>query len=569
MAEQEQEQAPPPTSPERAGTAFNTDQPSSLEQPLTPVHSSGCLLDTAFALCGVSVGSVGGGGSTCSSGSAEKNTTAENKTKENMSRSSGSGEMNGSNNTNNTNANNLTGSVAGMSLLDKDASAKADNGDGNNDTSKAAAAGSTSDCASDTGKSTKTSNGTAKEFRWDADRVDFARRCTLPRCDDDVTNDNNVDGDGNDSSEAASTCSSTPSKSNPAAPPANPTTNTKVKRKSSTLGGLTSSFGSRRSSSSATTSTTPQKKKELPGQPIPSTSWGISSATKFHVRSGPNYAKNGLKKPSLDSLYEVVAVRMFTSGKKTTGGMAKTLPVPMEEIMMGGGGGNADADDADADTNTNKLWSDMGGDIDPSIPDVLIFHVQMPHDAPSMFKAAEDGPGEEAVVYLRPSSRFISEITGQTPMTSATQLFVRWCQTADKDLSMRSRFKCMALVRNLEAHNLGWVSPYNGKPVLITESGHCRKGILKGTGVGGVGNGVGSKVRYLEMTADVFRWGFLAKKGFVTLLPKFKELRLDIGFTIEGKSDDELPECMLGSFVANFCDEGRLEKIPTEMQRPV
>ena len=119
----------------------------------------------------------------------------------------------------------------------------------------------------------------------------------------------------------------------------------------------------------------------------------------------------------------------------------------------------------------------------------------------------------------------------------------------------------MALVRNLEAHNLGWVAPYNGKPVLITESGHCRKGILKGTG--------GGTIRYMEMTADVNRWGFLAKKGFVTLLPKFKELRLDIGFTIEGKSDDELPECMLGSFVANFCDEGRLEKIPTEMQRPV
>ena len=395
--------------------------------------------------------------------------------------------------------------------------------------------------------------------------MDFARRCTLPRCDDDdVTNDNNVDGDGNDSSEAATTSSSsTPSKSNPAAPPANPTTNTKVKRKSSTLGGLTSSFGSRRSSSSATTSTTPQKKKELPGQPIPSTSWGISSATKFHVRSGPNYAKNGLKKPSLESLYEVVAMRMFTSGKKTTGGMADTLPVP--DIVLGGS--NADG----ANTNTNKLWSDMGGDnikIDPSIPEVLMFHVQMPHDAPSMFKAAEDGPGEEAVVYLRPSSRFVAEITGQTPMTPATQLFVRWCQTADKDLGMRSRFKCMALVRNLEAHNLGWVAPYNGKPVLITESGHCRKGILKGTNVGGNGSS-GGKVRYLEMTADVFRWGFLAKKGFVTLLPKFKELRLDIGFTIEGKSDDELPECMLGSFVANFCDEGRLEKIPTEMQRPV
>ena len=550
MAEQEQEPPAlpaPPTSPERAAISTKNQASDQQPQPLTPVHSSGCLLDT-FALCGVSVASaVGGGGSTISSskGSAEKNNSNNNnKSKEDMSSSSGSGEMNGSSNTNNTNttnANNLTSGVSGMSL-------------GNNDASKAAAAAGTNVATNDARKSAKTSTGasTAKDFRWDADRLDFARRCTLPRYDDDDdTCKNDACNDDSEEKSAAGTCSSsTPSKSKPAAAPTTPTptTNTKVKRKSSTLGGLASSFGSRRSSSSSA-APSPTPKKELPGQPIPSTSWGCSSATKFQVRAGPNYAKNGLKRPSLESLYEVVAVRMFTSGQKTAGGMADTLPVPMEEIM---------GDDA----NIKKLWSDMGvGDIDPSIPDVLIFHVQMPHDAPSMFKAVEDGPGEEAVVYLRPSSRFLSEITGQKPMTPATQLFVRWCQTADKDLGMRSRFKCMALVRNLEAHNLGWVAPYNGKPVLITESGQCRKGVLKGTG--------GGKVHYLEMVADVNRWGFLAKKGFVTLLPKFKELRLDIGFTIEGKSDDELPECMLGSFVANFCDEGRLEAIPAEMQRPV
>ena len=56
-------------------------------------------------------------------------------------------------------------------------------------------------------------------------------------------------------------------------------------------------------------------------------------------------------------------------------------------------------------------------------------------------------------------------------MTAATSLFVKWCKTADFDSAMRSRFKCMALVRNLDAHNLAWIKPYNGKPVLITESG--------------------------------------------------------------------------------------------------
>ena len=255
--------------------------------------------------------------------------------------------------------------------------------------------------------------------------------------------------------------------------------------------------------------------------------------------------------------------------------------MPMEELFgIRDGGGSADSGSGSGSGSGSnsgmKLWSDMGMStnvstkdnatvIDPTcLPDVFILHVQMPHDAPSMFKMTEDGPGEEAVVYCRPSRRFVDQVTGRQPLTPAVRLFARWCQTAERDAAMRSRFKCMALVRNLDAHNLGWVAPYNGKPVLITESGRCRRGVLPGLH----SSSGGAPVRYLEMTADVFKWGFLAKKGFVTLLPRFKELRLDIGFTIEGRSDDELPECLLGSFVANFCDEGQLEAIPAELQRP-
>ena len=118
--------------------------------------------------------------------------------------------------------------------------------------------------------------------------------------------------------------------------------------------------------------------------------------------------------------------------------------------------------------------------------------------------------------------------------------------------------------RNLDAHNLGWVAPHNGKPVLTTKSGRRRRGVLPGLH----SSSGGAPARHLETTADVFKWGFLAKKGFAALLSRFKELRLDIGFNIEGRSDDELPECLLGSFVANSCDEGRLEAIPAELQRP-
>lgn len=95
----------------------------------------------------------------------------------------------------------------------------------------------------------------------------------------------------------------------------------------------------------------------------------------------------------------------------------------------------------------------------------------------------------KCVYYLRPSQRFLDEISGRIPATPATKLFAKWCSECQSNLKMRSRFKCMALVRDLEKHNLGLLKTYNGKPVLITESGR-------------VCSGYHGDVRYLEMTAN-------------------------------------------------------------------
>jgi hypothetical protein len=94
-------------------------------------------------------------------------------------------------------------------------------------------------------------------------------------------------------------------------------------------------------------------------------------------------------------------------------------------------------------------------------------------------------------------------------------------------------------VRDIEKHNMGLLKSYNGKPVLITESGR-------------VCSGFHGDVRYLEMTANgkhtssrvlneqddvnklitnsavvfaVHYWAFMAKKGFVSIIPKFKNMQ--------------------------------------------
>jgi len=285
---------------------------------------------------------------------------------------------------------------------------------------------------------------------------------------------------------------------------------------------------------------------EKTNEPVPSPSWSPITASKFQVRAGPNYKKNKRKASSMEALYEPFHVRMFTS-KKGTNHICNILPMPAPEATDGFPSRTLFGD------KTPEVDTAVPDVLDTAVPDVLVLHVRMPKDPPSMFNATEDGRGQEMAIYLKPSERFVNEVTGCVPMTAATSLFVKWCKTADFDSAMRSRFKCMALVRNLDAHNLAWIKPYNGKPVLITESGTFRKGFQDG-------------VRFAEMSANIHKWSFVAKKGFVTMLPKFKELRLDVGFTIEGEIDAELPECILGGIAANFMSEEALVQIPPGIQ---
>eukprot|EP00814_Leptocylindrus_danicus_P005245 CAMPEP_0116021604 /NCGR_PEP_ID=MMETSP0321-20121206/10491_1 /TAXON_ID=163516 /ORGANISM="Leptocylindrus danicus var. danicus, Strain B650" /LENGTH=87 /DNA_ID=CAMNT_0003492517 /DNA_START=513 /DNA_END=776 /DNA_ORIENTATION=- len=56
--------------------------------------------------------------------------------------------------------------------------------------------------------------------------------------------------------------------------------------------------------------------------------------------------------------------------------------------------------------------------------------------------------------------------------------------------------KCMGSVCDLKRHNLGWIAPYNGKPVLITDSsGDVYRGSMQH-----VVSGVMAEVSYLELS---------------------------------------------------------------------
>eukprot|EP00592_Proboscia_alata_P023134 CAMPEP_0194410084 /NCGR_PEP_ID=MMETSP0176-20130528/8084_1 /TAXON_ID=216777 /ORGANISM="Proboscia alata, Strain PI-D3" /LENGTH=60 /DNA_ID=CAMNT_0039211159 /DNA_START=58 /DNA_END=240 /DNA_ORIENTATION=- len=53
----------------------------------------------------------------------------------------------------------------------------------------------------------------------------------------------------------------------------------------------------------------------------------------------------------------------------------------------------------------------------------------------------------------------------------------------------------------------------------------------------------------------------MPKKGLFSLQPKFPSLAFNVGFTIEGREDDELPEVLLGGVRINKIDLNRNEYI--------
>ena len=107
----------------------------------------------------------------------------------------------------------------------------------------------------------------------------------------------------------------------------------------------------------------------------------------------------------------------------------------------------------------------------------------------------------------------------------------------------------MCIIDEIEKQGLPHPIPgYNGKPVLINKSGSFFR-----------------RDGYIEHTVNVHLFSYIARKALHTLQPKFSRMVLNIGFVIEGRDDDELPECMLGVAKVIHMDPG--ERAPIIMYR--
>jgi len=270
--------------------------------------------------------------------------------------------------------------------------------------------------------------------------------------------------------------------------------------------------------------------------------WAPSTAERFKLRIGPKYKKTKKKAPSQPALYDTRCTRSYRCKKRTS----KTtnmdaLPIPYTELFPDG------------------TVPPLGA----GLPQIVLLVFQLPSEQPYLLKKKTDGEGGEILFFMTPSDRFIKDVNDHLDdknnltdeCAPATKLWWKWCNTAERSKEWSRRFKAMALLRNLEKSSVGkFLKPYNGKPVLIKESGRATRGVTE------------EGVRYLEFRTNIHEWGFVAKKGFIHILPKFGEMSLDVGFTIEGKEDEELPEVILNTTLVHCFDADELLYMPPELQ---
>jgi len=227
------------------------------------------------------------------------------------------------------------------------------------------------------------------------------------------------------------------------------------------------------------------------------------------VRVGPDYPRNGLKAPSLSTLYDPVGVDVLR-GDKIINNIAPHLMFPPVPEYY-----------------------------DPAckLPALLIVNTQLPLAMPSLFSPSENDPGWSCVGYFMIKKETVDWVLNKHPPTDQPPPAIKVFQRLlEKGFSERAlALKAIGMIHDIEKQDLPMMNilqKYNGKPVLVTASSTFHFGQIP--------------YPYLEIDYNVRKWSLLARTTLVQIGDKLKNLTCHIGYLVEATEDDDLPERMLG-----------------------
>eukprot|EP00985_Skeletonema_marinoi_P017886 scaffold9898_cov198-Skeletonema_marinoi.AAC.9 len=225
----------------------------------------------------------------------------------------------------------------------------------------------------------------------------------------------------------------------------------------------------------------------------------------FNLRIGPNYKRNKQKAPSAPALYDLYSMDFLydSAALKNVSDKFKIPSIP-----------------GITDVSTGHAH----------IPPMLVINTWLPGEEPSVFAKNTDGDTYSIPMVFVLSKDTLEQLKDIDTASPGVKLLSEWCRRAESEPDFKGRFKCMGQIEDIESTSIPkFIHGYNGKPALVTKSGTFTR-----------------HENYIEFTINVNYWAFLARKGLHSLMPYFQDFIFNVGFTIEARHDEEMPEVLLG-----------------------
>jgi len=241
--------------------------------------------------------------------------------------------------------------------------------------------------------------------------------------------------------------------------------------------------------------------------------WLSCDGSVFDIRN-IRYNKTREKIPSERAIYDCVGMDMVRDKRKIEGFIDR-LPGGLTNLP-------------ESPVNC-PAWDAAWG-----VPRVLVVNCQLPLKAGSIMggRHPEDDGGLSVLTYFV-LSREACETLAQGIVTPALRL---WKRFVEEGVSTKegNPLKVVGRVENLEKYEVPEsFHRFNNKPVLLTKSSRTYLSRLP---------------EVMEVDYDVRTWVYPARTTLCNYHHRAREAEIAIGYLVEGKTDDELPEQILGSF---------------------
>lgn len=255
--------------------------------------------------------------------------------------------------------------------------------------------------------------------------------------------------------------------------------------------------------------------------------WRDCDASVFLVRN-LCYPQTKEKVPSDYALYDCVGMDMVRDKRRIDCALDR-LPSELEGLPRSPEGSPA--------------WSEAWG-----VPRVLIIGCQIPYKAGRLLGSHPEDDGGLSVLSYFVLSRRSCELLSRGADSPALCL---WRRLVEEGASTKEGvcLKVVGRIEDLEKYEVPEsFHRFNNKPVLLTKSSTFHSHRLP---------------EVLEVQYDVRAWVYLARSTLVNYHHRAKEAVIEVGYVVEGKTNDELPEQILGCFKVYNMDITLAKWLPT------